>query len=242
MRRALGPYPENLVIVTKVGVRRGVDKSWPAALSARHLRDAVHDNLKNLGVEKLDVVNLRVGGGLGPNNDSIEEPLAVLAQMQQEGLIGHLGLSNITPAQFAEAKAIARIVCVQNHYNLAHRVDDAFIDDLASQGVAFAPFFPLGGFRPIKSPILDWAAARVSASPRQVAIAWLLQRSPNILVITGTSSVDHLILNTQAGELALPSDVVGELDKIAAAPGHRPAVDSPPLSRRRNAGFPRSNP
>src|SRR6266403_2525191 len=192
IKRALHPYPDGLVIVTKVGARRGEDKSWPHALSRQELIDAVHDNLRNLGLDVLDVVNLRVGGVSEPSEGSIKEPLTVLAELKQQGLIRHLGLSNVTPGQLAEAQAITEIVCVQNFYNVAHRDDDEFIDDLAKQGIAYVPFFPLGGFTPLQSSALDSAASSMKATPMQVALAWLLQRSPNILLIPGTSSVEHL--------------------------------------------------
>jgi aryl-alcohol dehydrogenase-like predicted oxidoreductase len=216
IREALHPYPEGLTIVTKVGARRGPDKSWPAALSKQELTDAVHDNLRHLGLDTLDMVNLRVGGQFGPNNSSIAEPLSVLAELQTQGLIRHIGLSNITAGQFTEAEKIAKIVCVQNHYNLAHRLDDVLIDNLAGKGIAFVPFFPLGGFRPLQSPILNEAAAALDATTRQVALAWLLQRAPNILIIAGTSSIDHLHENLNAATLRLPRDTVDQLDQIAA--------------------------
>ena len=180
------------MIVTKVGARRGADKSWIHALSRQELIDAVHDNLRNLGLDKLDVVNLRVGEVLKPSEGSIEEPLTVLAELQRQGLIRHLGLSNVTPRQLAEAQKISAIVCVQNFFNIAQRDDDAFVDELATQGVAYVPFFPLGGFTPLQSSELDAVAASVSATPMQVALAWLLHRAPNILLIPGTSSVKHL--------------------------------------------------
>ena len=188
IKQALHPYPDGLVIVTKVGARRGADKSWIHALSRQELIDAVHDNLRNLGLDTLDVVNLRVGGIMGPSEGSIEEPLTVLAELKRQGLIRHLGLSNVSPEQLAEAQTITEIVCVQNFYNVAHRNDDGFIDDLAKQGIAYVPFFPLGGFTPLQSSALDAAAASLQATPMQVALAWLLQRSPNILLIPGTSS------------------------------------------------------
>jgi len=197
IKQALHPYADDLVIVTKVGARRGADKSWLHALSRQELIDAVHDNLRNLGLEKLDIVNLRVGGITAPSEESIEEPLTVLAELQQQGLIGQLGLSNISPVQFAEGQKIAEIVCVQNFYNVAQRSDDAFIKDLAKQGIAYVPFFPLGGFTPLQSTALDTAAASLGKTPMQVALAWLLQRSPNILLIPGTSSVAHLRENLQ---------------------------------------------
>ncbi len=215
IREAIHPYPKDLTIATKVGARRGPDKSWPAALSREELIGAVHDNLRHLGVDALEIVNLRVGGQFGPDENSIAEPLTVLVELQAKGLIRHIGLSNVSQRQFVEARSIARIVCVQNHYNLAHREDDLFIDELATQGIAYVPFFPLGGFRPLRSPLLDKAAAWLDATSRQVALAWLLQRSPNILIIAGTSSVEHLQDNLKATSLALPEDIVARLDRIA---------------------------
>jgi aryl-alcohol dehydrogenase-like predicted oxidoreductase len=211
IRRALHPYPGDLTIVTKIGFRRGPDKSWHPARSRQELIDAVQDNLRNLGLETLDVVNLRVGRSSDPVEESIEAPFTVLAELQRQGLIRHLGLSNATPAQVAEAQAIAPVVCVQNFYNVARRRDDRFIDDLAAQGVAYVPFFPLGGFTPLQSSALDEAAAAVKATPMQVALAWLLQRSPNILLIPGTSSVAHLRENLDAAALELPSSVLRQL-------------------------------
>ena len=190
------------MIVTKVGARREDDKSWIHALSRQELIDAVHDNLRNLGLDALDVVNLRVGGVMGPSEDSIEQPITVLAELKHQGLIRHLGLSNVTPAQLAEAQTITEIVCVQNFYNVAHRNDDAFIENLAHHGIAYVPFFPLGGFTPLQSSALDAAAASLRATPMQVALAWLLQRSPNILLIPGTSSVAHLRENLARGHAA----------------------------------------
>jgi pyridoxine 4-dehydrogenase len=219
IREALHPYPEGLTIITKMGARRGPDKSWPAALSRKELTDAVHDNLRHLGLDALDVVNLRVGGQFGPNDSSIAEPLSVLAELQTQGLIRHIGLSNISASQFAEGETIAKIVCVQNYYNLAHRLDDVLIDDLASKGIAFVPFFPLGGFRPLQSPILGEVAAALGATMRQVALAWLLQRAANILIIAGTSSVDHLRENIKATTLRLSPEMVNRLDQIAAIEG-----------------------
>jgi aryl-alcohol dehydrogenase-like predicted oxidoreductase len=216
IREAIHPYPKDLVIVTKVGARRGPDKSWPAALSREDLTSAVHDNLRNLGLDTLEIVNLRVGDQFGPNENSIEEPLTVLADLQKQGLIRHIGLSNISRGQLIEGQAIAKIVCVQNYYNLAHRQDDPLIDALATQGIAYVPFFPLGGFRPLQSSILDAAADPLGATTRQVALAWLLQRSPNILIIAGTSSVEHLHDNIKATSLKLSTDTVARLDKIAA--------------------------
>ena len=216
IKRALHPYPDGLVIVTKVGARRGDDKSWIPALSRKELIDAVHDNLRNLGLDVLDVANLRVGGVIGPSEGSIKEPLTVLAELQQQGLIRHLGVSNITPAQFAEAQTVAEIVCVQNLYNVANRHDDAFIERLAQLGVAYVPYFPLGGFSPLQSSELDAAAASVHATPMQVALAWLLHRSPNILLIPGTSSVEHLRENLSAATLKLSSEMIDYLDKVGA--------------------------
>ena len=221
IKQALHPYPEDLVIVTKLGARRGADKSWIHALSRQELIDGVHDNLRNLGRDRLDVVNLRVGGMMGPSDGSIEEPLTVLAELQRQGLIGHLGLSNITPKQFAQGRAIAEIVCVQNAYNLAHRSDDGFVDDLAARGVAYVPFFPLGGFTPLQSSTLDAAAASLQATPMQLALAWLLQRSPNILLIPGTSSVAHLRENLKAAALEIPRDVLADLDSLVSRSTHR---------------------
>jgi len=214
IKQALHPYPEGLVIVTKVGARRGADKSWIHALSGQELTDAVHDNLRNLGRDTLDVVNLRVGGITGPSDGSIEEPLTAIAELQRQGLIRHIGLSNVTPAQFAQGRTIAAIVCVQNFYNLAHRNDDSFVDDLAAQGVAYVPFFPLGGFTPLQSSTLDAAAASLKVTPMQLALAWLLHRSPNILLIPGTSSVAHLRENLKASTLEIPRDIIGALDSL----------------------------
>jgi len=219
IKQALHPYPHGLVIVTKLGARRGEDKSWIHALSRQELIDGVHDNLKNLGLEILDVVNLRVGGIMEPSEGSIEGPLTVLAELKQQGLIRHIGLSNVTPRQMAEAQTITEIVCVQNFYNVAHRNDDGFIDDLAAQGIAYVPFFPLGGFTPLQSSALDAAAAALEATPMQVALAWLLQRSPNILLIPGTSSLEHLRENLKAGTLQIPSAVLANLNAIARQGG-----------------------
>ncbi|MDQ2834356.1 MAG: aldo/keto reductase family oxidoreductase [Acidobacteriota bacterium] len=214
IKKALHPYVDGLVIVTKVGARRGEDKSWIHALSRQELIDAVHDNLRNLGLDRLDVVNLRVGGVTGPSDGSIEEPMNVLAELKHQGLIRHLGLSNITPAQLAEGQAISEIVCVQNLYNVAHRKDDAFIDALAQQGIAYVPFFPLGGFSPLQSSVLDRVAASLDATPMQVALAWLLQHSPNILLIPGTSSVGHLRQNLKAAIIELPPQVMADLNAV----------------------------
>ena len=214
IKQALHPYPDHLVIVTKIGARRGTDKSWIPALSRQEIIDAVHDNLRNLGLDRLDAVNLRVGGITGPTAGSIKEPLTVLAELKEQGLIRHLGLSNVSPEQLAEAQSISEIVCIQNLYNVAHRDDDGFIDDLARQGIAYVPFFPLGGFSPLQSSALDKAAASLQATPMQVALAWLLQRSPNILLIPGTSSADHLRENLKAATLQLPPEVILALDSI----------------------------
>ena len=214
IKQALHPYPDGLVIVTKVGARRGQDKSWIHALSRQEIIDAVHDNLRNLGLDVLHVVNLRVGGMTEPAEGSIKEPLSVLAELQRQRLIRHLGLSNVSPEQLKEAQTIAQIVCVQNMYNLAHRRDDAFIGDLAAQGIAYVPFFPLGGFTPLQSSVLDGVAASLGATPMQVALAWLLQRSPNILLIPGTSSPVHLRENLSAAGIQLPAKALAELDAI----------------------------
>ena len=216
IRQALHPYPENLTIVTKVGAVRGADASWNPAQSPTELRQAVHDNLSNLGVDVLDVVNLRRWGE-GPNEGLIAEQFTALAEMQQQGLIRHLGLSNVTAAQVEEARAIAPVVCVQNQYNLAHRDDEALVGDLALKGIAYVPFFPLGGFNPLQSSTLDTVAASVGATKMQVALAWLLQRSPNILLIPGTSSVEHLHENLKAADLQLPPQIIPHLDAIGGA-------------------------
>jgi pyridoxine 4-dehydrogenase len=214
IRKALHPYPDSLVIVTKLGARRGEDKSWIPALSRQELIDGVHDNRRNLGVDRLEVVNLRVGGVLEPSEGSIEEPLTVLAELKHQGLIGHVGLSNVTQRQFEEGQKITQIVCVQNFYNLARRRDDAFIDTLAKQGIAYVPFFPLGGFTPLQSSRLDRVAASLQRTSMQVALAWLLQRSANILLIPGTSSIDHLRENLAAAAMELPPDAIAQLDGI----------------------------
>ena len=219
IKQALHPYPDHLVIVTKLGARRGADKSWLPALSRQELMDGVHDNLKNLGLERLEVVNLRVGGFTEPTEGSIEEPLTVLAELKRQGLIRHIGLSNISPKQFAEGQKITEIVCVQNFYNVAHRSDDGFIDDLAKQGIAYVPFFPLGGFTPLQSSTLDAAAASLHVTPMQVALAWLLQRSPNILLIPGTSSLGHLRENLSAATLQIPPEAIATLNAISKHPG-----------------------
>jgi len=216
IRKALFPYPEDLVIATKVGPLRGEDGSWLPAFSRDDLTAAVHDNLRNLKLDVLDVVNLRaMFSRHGPAEGSMEAPLTVLAELQQKGLIRHIGVSNVTPAQVAEARRIVPIVCVQNHYNLAHRADDALVADLARDGIAYVPYFPLGGFTPLQSGVLSEAAARLSATPMQVALAWLLHRSPNILVIPGTSSLEHLRENLKAVSLQIPAHELAELDVMA---------------------------
>ena len=219
IREALHPYPADLVIVTKVGARRGADKSWIPALSRQELIDGVHDNLRNLGLHILDVVNLRVGGLAEPSEGSIEEPLTVLTELKRQGLIRHIGLSNVTPKQLAQAQSITEIVCIQNFYNLAHRNDDAFIDDLVAQGIAYVPFFPLGGFTPLQSSAIDAVAAKLQATSMQVALAWLLHRAPNILLIPGTSSIAHLRENLIAAELNLPDEAVNQLNSVANVSG-----------------------
>jgi aryl-alcohol dehydrogenase-like predicted oxidoreductase len=218
IREALHPYRDDLVIVTKIGALRGTDKSWIPAFSREELTRAVHDNLRNLGLDVLEVVNLRIMFDVhGPAEGSIEAPVTVLADLQRQGLIRHIGLSNVTRTQIDEGRGITEIVCVQNQYNLAHRADDALIDDLAREGIAYVPFFPLGGFTPLQSSILSSAAARLDATPMQVALAWLLRRAPNILLIPGTSSVGHLRENLAAAGLVLPDDAVKELDHMASA-------------------------
>jgi aryl-alcohol dehydrogenase-like predicted oxidoreductase len=217
IREALAPYPDDLVIVTKVGAMRGADGSWNPAFSADELRSAVHDNLRNLGLERMDVANLRImGEGHGVAEGSIAEPLSTMVDLQREGLVRHIGLSTVTPTQVEEALGMAEIVCVQNEYNLAHRDDDAMIDDLAAKGIAYVPYFPLGGFSPLQSETLSEVAADLGATPMQVALAWLLQRSPNLLLIPGTSSPAHLRENLAAAELVLPANAVARLDTIAA--------------------------
>jgi aryl-alcohol dehydrogenase-like predicted oxidoreductase len=215
IREALHPYPETLTIVTKIGARRGEDGSWRPAFSREELIQAVHDNLRNLNLDVLDVVNLRsMFASHGPAEGSIEAPFSVLAELQQKGLVRHLGVSNVTPAQIEEARRIAPVVCVQNHYNLVHRGDDALIDQLAKDGIAYVPFFPLGGFTPLQSTALSEVAQNLEETPMQVALAWLLQRAPNILLIPGTSSVKHLRENLAAAELELPADTLAVLDRI----------------------------
>src|SRR5882762_205736 len=219
IKRALHPYPKGMVIVTKLGARRGADASWIPALSRQELIDGAHDNLKNLGLDALDAVNLRVGGFTEPSDGSIEEPLTVLAELKRQGLIRHIGVSNVTSGQLAEAQTITEIVCVQNFYNVAQRNDDGFIDDLAKQGIAYVPFFPLGGFSPLQSSKLDAVAASLQRTPMQVALAWLLERSPNILLIPGTSSIAHLRENLNAAKLQLPSQVIADLDGVGGGRG-----------------------
>jgi pyridoxine 4-dehydrogenase len=216
IKKALFPYPDDLVIVTKVSTRRGEDGSWIPALSREELTGAVHDNLRNLGLDVIDAVNLRGMFSIHqPAEGSIEAPLTVLAELQQKGLIRHIGLSNVTPTQIAEGRKIVPIVCVQNQYNLAHRADDALIADLARDGIAYVPFFPLGGFTPLQSDTLSDVASRLNATPMQVALAWLLQRSPNILVIPGTSSVEHLRENLKAAALEIPAEALADLDAVS---------------------------
>lgn len=216
IREALAPYSDDLLIVTKVGARRGADASWLQASSPEELRQAVHDNLRNLGLDVLDVVNMRLWGdhGHAPAEGPVERELNVLAELRQQGLIRHIGLSNATARQVEEGRRICEIVCVQNHYNLVHRADDALIDDLAAKGIAYVPFFPLGGFSPIQSGLLSDVASRLGATPMQVALAWLLNRAPNILPIPGTSSVKHLQENLAAADLVLPADALEALDKL----------------------------
>ena len=221
IREALHPYPKDLHIVTKVGARRAPDKSWPVALSRGELTSAVHDNLEHLGLERLDVVNLRVGGLERPTPGSVAEPFTVLAELRQQGLIRHLGVSNVSTEQLTEAQSIAPVICVQNTYNVTDRYDSELVDRCAREGIAYTPFFPLGGFTPLQSAVLDAVAARLGASSRQVALAWLLQRSPTILLIPGTSSVAHLRENVAAANLELPLDAVLELDTIGAATAAR---------------------
>jgi len=214
IKEALHPYPEQLTIVTKVGARRDAEGNWPRALTPEQLRQAVRDNLANLGLSALDVVNLRVGGLDAPEPGAIAEPFSVLAEMQQEGLIKHLGVSTVTAEQIAEAQSIAPIVCVQNFYNIANRQDDSLVDSLAKQGIAYVPYFPLGGFSPLQSDTLSGVAARFDTNPMTVALAWLLQRSSNILLIPGTSSIEHLHENVKAASLHIPPETVAELNAI----------------------------
>jgi pyridoxine 4-dehydrogenase len=215
IREALSPYSAELLIVTKVGALRGEDASWYPAQRAVELTRAVHDNLRNLGLDVLDVVNFRAWGNMhAPGDESIEAPFSVLADLQRQGLIRHLGVSNVTAAQVKQAQGIARIVCVQNHYNLFHRADEQMIADLGKQGIAYVPFFPLGGFTPLQSETLSSVAERLDATPLRVALAWLLQRAPNLLLIPGTSSVEHLRENLTASELVLPPDLLAELEGV----------------------------
>jgi pyridoxine 4-dehydrogenase len=224
IREALGPYAQDLVIVTKIGCRRGKDASWNPAFSAEDLTSAVHDNLRNLGLEALEVVNLRLMFGIhGPAEGPIEAPLGALAKLQRQGLVRHIGLSNVTRRQVDEGRAIADIVCVQNQYNLAHRDDDPLIDHLAAEGIAYVPFFPLGGFTPLQSSTLSDVARSLDATPMQVALAWLLQRAPNILLIPGTSSLGHLRENLAAASLQLPPDKVAVLNRIAGETAPAPS-------------------
>jgi pyridoxine 4-dehydrogenase len=215
IKEALHPYPPQLRIVTKVGALRDAEGNWPKALAPDQLRQAIHDNLANLGLEALDVVNLRVGGFDAPTPGSIAEPFTVLAELQEKGLIKHLGVSTVSAEQIAEAQSIAPIVCVQNFYNIANRQDDSLIDSLAEQGIAYVPYFPLGGFSPLQSNILSNVAMRLNTSPMAVALAWLLQRSPNILLIPGTSSVEHLRENVESANIQLSPDAIEELNTIA---------------------------
>ena len=216
IREALSPYPDDLVLVTKIGARRDATGRWLPAFSRAEMTQAVHDNLRRLGREQLDTVNLRLMfSPLGPAEGSLEQPLTILAELQHQGLIKHLGVSNVTPAQVAQARGLAEIVCVQNAYNIAQRGDDALIDELSAAGIAYVPFFPLGGFSPLQSSALDQVAANIGASPMQVALAWLLQRAPNVLLIPGTSSVAHLHENLAAAELQLPAEAIAKLDAIA---------------------------
>lgn len=225
IREALSPYRGDLIIVTKIGARRDDQGAWLPAASAQELTQAVHDNLRNLGVDVLDVVNLRVMfNAFGPSEGAIEEQVSVLAELQQQGLVRHIGLSNVTPTQVAEAQRLCTVVCVQNQYNLAHRQDDALVDELARQGIAYVPFFPLGGFSPLQSTQLSSIALRLGATPLQVALAWLLKRSPNVLLIPGTSSVDHLRQNLASAQLALAPEVLAELDGVVQdRAGNHPA-------------------
>jgi len=221
IREALHPYPADLVIVTKLGAVRGSDGAWLAAQEPQDLERGVHDNLRNLGLDALEVVNMRLMGDVhAPSEGSIEKQITALAELQQRGLIRHIGLSNATPAQVAEAQRIAKIVCVQNHYNLVHRTDDALIDQLADKGIAYVPFFPLGGFTPIQSSALTEIAQTIGATPMQVALAWLLQRASNILLIPGTSSVAHLRENLAAASLTLSGEILAKLDAIGRGNGH----------------------
>lgn len=218
IRQALYPYPDDLVLVTKIGAKRGDDASWNPAFSAEELASAIHDNLRNLGIEQVEIVNLRLMFGIhGPAEGSLEAPLTALAELQRKGLIRHIGLSNVTPTQIEEGRKIADIVCVQNQYNVAHREDDDLINALAADGIAYVPFFPLGGFSPLQSETLSSVAADLGATVMQVALAWLLQRSPNILLIPGTSSLGHLRENLAVAEMTLPDEAIARLDSIASS-------------------------
>jgi len=221
IKRALHPYSDDLVIVTKVGARRGSDGSWIHARSRQEIVDAVHDNLRNLSLDALHVVNLRLGGFSAPEDEPFEEPLSALAELKQKGLIRHIGLSTVSSRQLAEAQAITEIVCIQNLYNMIQRGDDQFVDNLAAQGIAYVPYFPLGGFSPLQSSRLNEVAASLGATPMQVALAWLLQRSPNILLIPGTSSLKHLRENLQSSMLQIPAEVIADLSAIGT-PGAAP--------------------
>lgn len=223
IREALAPYPADLTIISKIGYVRGEDGSWAPDHTPEGLNRAVRENLDSLGLEALDVVNLRLGGPHGPDDKSVAEPLSALVELQRQGLVRHIGLSTVSPAQYEEAKSMAKIVCVQNQYNLVHRTDDAFIDALAAEGVAYVPYFPLGGFSPVQSSLLSGVADELGASSKQVALAWLLQRSPNILVIAGTSSAAHLRENFAAADLVLSADQIATLDGIVGQAG----VDAP---------------
>ena len=217
IREALHPYPADLTIVTKLGARRGADASWTPAYSAEDLTSAVHDNLRNLGLDVLEVVNLRLPGAVhGPAEGPIEAPLSAMAELQRQGLVRHIGLSNVTTKQVEEGRRMVEVVCVQNHYNLAHRDDDALIESLAASETAYVPFFPLGGFSPLQSSVLNEVAAGLGATPMQVALAWLLQRSPNILLIPGTSSLAHLRENLAVADLVLPDEAIARLDQIGS--------------------------
>lgn len=217
IKQALHPYRKNLTIITKVGARRGDDGSWILDTSPEFLQQSVHDNLRNLGLDVLPIVNLRVGGVSAPDDASITEPLTTLAELQQRGLIQHIGLSNVSQKQFDEARPITKIVCVQNHYNVAHREDDGFLDRLNAEGVAYVPFFPLGGFTPLQSSTLDGVASALHTTPMVVALAWLLKRSPNMLLIPGTSSVAHLRENISAASLQLPQEILHRLNEMGHA-------------------------
>jgi pyridoxine 4-dehydrogenase len=224
IKKALHPYPADLVLVTKIGFLRGEDRSWYPALSAAQLTAAVHENLKNLQLEALDIVNLRCGEAHGPNDEPLADKLSVLIDLQRQGLVRHIGLSTINLAQYDEARAMTQIACVQNHYNLAQRADDPLIAKLAKEGVAYVPYFPLGGFSPLQSSALAQVAAALEASPMQVALAWLLQRSPNILLIPGTSSIEHLRQNLAAAKLRLSPEMIEALDTIGAQHQAQPAA------------------